>query len=503
MATAFPAALDDFVNPAAADPPNSPSHSAQHANINDAVEALEAKVGIDGSTVATSLDFKVTDHLADASNPHSVTKAQVGLGSVDNTTDAGKPVSTAQAVAIAVVQADVDAHEARTDNPHSVTKSQVGLSNADNTSDANKPVSTAQQTAIDAKVSDVAYNATTWDGVTTVAPSKNAVRDFLTTLGTVAFTSSGDYDAAGSAAAAQAASQPLDADLTTWAGLSPSANAQSLVTAASYAAMRTLLDLEAGTDFYSVSAADTLLAAKASATHADEHLAAGIDPLNAVTAKSADFTADSDKNYLYYVDVTSGNVAATLPSGTAGNKGVSLKFVMGTQTLPNSLTVASNYVLFLANDCIELISVGTAGWYVTQLHLTPHVCILHETTHGTFTNPGTAISWDTEDSDNADLHSTSTNPTRITIKRAGQYNVTAAVRMASTVLAGADLIAVYKNGAEYAATEVWHVATGFKTRINIALVVDCAAGDYLEIFVTMNSGSAATEAAVLGIAEIL
>jgi hypothetical protein len=52
------------------------------------------------------------------------------------------------------------------------------------------------------------------------------------------------------------AKQPLDADLTTWAGLTPSANAQSLVTAANYAAMRALLDLEAGTDFYSIAAAD-------------------------------------------------------------------------------------------------------------------------------------------------------------------------------------------------------------------------------------------------------
>lgn len=48
--------------------------------------------------------------------------------------------------------------------------------------------------------------------------------------------------------------QPLDADLTIWAGLTPSANAQSLVTAANYAAMRALLDLEAGTDFLSPAA---------------------------------------------------------------------------------------------------------------------------------------------------------------------------------------------------------------------------------------------------------
>jgi len=50
--------------------------------------------------------------------------------------------------------------------------------------------------------------------------------------------------------------QAYDADLTTWAGLTPSANAQSLVTSANYAAMRGLLDLEAGTDFYSISAAN-------------------------------------------------------------------------------------------------------------------------------------------------------------------------------------------------------------------------------------------------------
>jgi hypothetical protein len=56
--------------------------------------------------------------------------------------------------------------------------------------------------------------------------------------------------------AADVGAQPADADLTTWAGLTPSANAQSLVTAANYAAMRALLDLEAGTDFYSITAAD-------------------------------------------------------------------------------------------------------------------------------------------------------------------------------------------------------------------------------------------------------
>lgn len=46
----------------------------------------------------------------------------------------------------------------------------------------------------------------------------------------------------------------LDSDLQTWAGVTPSANGQSLVSAANYAAMRALLDLEAGTDFLSPAA---------------------------------------------------------------------------------------------------------------------------------------------------------------------------------------------------------------------------------------------------------
>lgn len=42
-------------------------------------------------------------------------------------------------------------HTSLTNNPHSVTKTQVGLENVDNTSDANKPVSTAAQTALNLK----------------------------------------------------------------------------------------------------------------------------------------------------------------------------------------------------------------------------------------------------------------------------------------------------------------------------------------------------------------
>lgn len=62
----------------------------------------------------------------------TIGKSDVGLGNVNNTSDANKPVSTAQAAAIKVVQDDVNAHEANKSNPHGVTKSQVGLGSVTN-----------------------------------------------------------------------------------------------------------------------------------------------------------------------------------------------------------------------------------------------------------------------------------------------------------------------------------------------------------------------------------
>lgn len=51
-------------------------------------------------------------------------------------------------------------------NPHAVSKSDVGLGNVDNTSDANKPVSSATQTALDAKLAILT-------GITVIAATNN------------------------------------------------------------------------------------------------------------------------------------------------------------------------------------------------------------------------------------------------------------------------------------------------------------------------------------------
>lgn len=89
-------------------------------------------------TDLTALETKVNNHIANKSNPHGVTKAQVGLGNANNTSDANKPVSTAQASAIAdakaagtAAQTSISNHAGRKDNPHSVTRTQLGLATTD------------------------------------------------------------------------------------------------------------------------------------------------------------------------------------------------------------------------------------------------------------------------------------------------------------------------------------------------------------------------------------
>jgi hypothetical protein len=59
MATSFPSGLDSFTNPTAVDTLDSPPHDTQHANANDAIEALQAKVGVNSSAVTTSHDYKI------------------------------------------------------------------------------------------------------------------------------------------------------------------------------------------------------------------------------------------------------------------------------------------------------------------------------------------------------------------------------------------------------------------------------------------------------------
>lgn len=98
------------------------------------VEKLISDEAATRAQADTDVNAKVDSHIANKSNPHGVTKAQVGLGNVNNTSDADKPVSTAQATAIADAKAagtnaqtNLTTHMQNMSNPHGVTRDQLGL----------------------------------------------------------------------------------------------------------------------------------------------------------------------------------------------------------------------------------------------------------------------------------------------------------------------------------------------------------------------------------------
>lgn len=57
LSTSFPSGLDSFTNPVGTDYLDNPAHVAQHSDKNDAIESIEAKVGVDNSAVTTTIDY--------------------------------------------------------------------------------------------------------------------------------------------------------------------------------------------------------------------------------------------------------------------------------------------------------------------------------------------------------------------------------------------------------------------------------------------------------------
>lgn len=130
-------------------------------------------------STADTATTNLANHVGNTSNPHSVTAAQVGLGNVPNVTTnnqtptytvassnaelkSGETMTTAFGK-IAKAVSSLIAHLSNTSNPHSVTKAQVGLGNVDNTADADKTV----------KAAGTATTATTLSGLTATVTELN------------------------------------------------------------------------------------------------------------------------------------------------------------------------------------------------------------------------------------------------------------------------------------------------------------------------------------------
>lgn len=131
MATDYPGAIDNLTNPSSTDDTVTVSHAAQHANANDAIEAIENKLGIDSSADTGSIDYKLTN--SSSSNPgHKHTLAQ---GATDVTASAAE-LNYVDGVTSAI-QTQLNAKASSTDltthanltTAHGATGANVGTTN--------------------------------------------------------------------------------------------------------------------------------------------------------------------------------------------------------------------------------------------------------------------------------------------------------------------------------------------------------------------------------------
>jgi len=121
---------------------------------NEAIARADADATLQDNIDAVA--DNLSNHESNTSNPHATTKDQVGLGNVDNTSDADKPISSATQTALnakePTITAGTTSQYYRGDKTfQTLDNAAVGLGNVDNTSDEDKPVSLAQATAIGAK----------------------------------------------------------------------------------------------------------------------------------------------------------------------------------------------------------------------------------------------------------------------------------------------------------------------------------------------------------------
>ncbi len=207
-ATAKANAAQAAATEAAATDATAKANAAQLAAETTAAADATTKANAAQAAAGTEADTKVSTAIA------ALTKSSVGLANVDNTSDANKPVSTAQATAIATAKSEAiadatsqvnavissapaalntldelaaalgdDASFAATitssltakapiasptftGTVSGITKSMVGLENVDNTSDVNKPISSLTQTALNTKsdnlISSTVTSSTTY-----------------------------------------------------------------------------------------------------------------------------------------------------------------------------------------------------------------------------------------------------------------------------------------------------------------------------------------------------
>jgi len=108
MASNFPSSLDTFTNPSSSDALDSVSvpHATQHSDLNDAVEALQAKVGADSSGVASSHDYKIAQLEAGATGGKILQVVSTTLDTTFSASVAGNSTTSVTGLTATITPSD-------------------------------------------------------------------------------------------------------------------------------------------------------------------------------------------------------------------------------------------------------------------------------------------------------------------------------------------------------------------------------------------------------------
>lgn len=274
------------------------------------------------------------------------------------------------------------------------------------------------------------------------------------------------------AAAVGVSVQAFDADLSTFAGLSPGANSVLQFVSGSWAA-RTTAQLKTS---LSLTASDVGLA---NVTN-DAQTKAAVVPNTAPAA--GQLLVGNAGATAYAPQSVSGDCTLTSAGAVTCTKAGGASFAASATTDATNATNITSGTLGLA----RLPSVPRARAYATATQSIPNATY-------------TALTFDSEQYDTDSIHSTASNTDRLTCTTAGVYHITANVHF-DVSATGGRIAAIVHNNITFVQRQVLDPSSvaSFGTQFVVSADYQCAAGDYFQLQVYQTTGGALNSLASFG-----
>ena len=227
-----------------------------------------------------------------------------------------------------------------------------------------------------------------------------------------------------------------------------------------------------------------------------------IDLKGGTTGQILSKASNTDLDYTWITNDVGDITAVTAGTGISG--GGTTGAVTITNSMATTIDAKGDLIAGTGADTFDRLAVGTNGQVLTADSTAATgmkwaaggsafsgVMLDNTATQSIPNNTATAITWSTETYDTDAFHSTSSNTSRITVPsgKAGYYLVGGHVEINANTT-GFRALTVYKNGTAYKRFTV--TPSGVEPTLIISVPISLAVGDYVELYLTQNSGGSIT-----------